>query len=188
MMPELDGFGVLEAMHEHELCRRIPVIVLTGQRLTQDDMARLNQGVTRVLEKGVLSVDETLSHIQAVLDQGTSPIREAQQIVRSAIAYMHAHYAEPLSSADLASAAAVSERHLARCFRQEMNLTVHTYLNRYRVRQARHLLDTSDASITEIAHRVGFSSSAYFGQVFRQETGLSPSGYRRGEPPPQDMS
>ena len=37
MMPELDGFGVLEAMKEKESTRDIPVIVLTGKILTEND-------------------------------------------------------------------------------------------------------------------------------------------------------
>jgi len=67
MMPELDGFGVLEAMREEEMSRNIPVIVLTGQVLTEEDMARLNRGVASVLGKGLFSVEETLGHIEATL-------------------------------------------------------------------------------------------------------------------------
>ena len=47
MMPEMDGFAVLEAMREREAMRDIPVIVVTGQVLTEAEMARLNQGVVR---------------------------------------------------------------------------------------------------------------------------------------------
>ncbi|MGC9335660.1 MAG: response regulator, partial [Anaerolineae bacterium] len=44
IMPELDGFSVLEAMREKEGMREIPVIVVTGQVLTGNEMARLNRG------------------------------------------------------------------------------------------------------------------------------------------------
>jgi CheY-like chemotaxis protein len=40
MMPELDGFGVLKSMRAEEMSRNIPVIVLTGQVLTEEDMVR----------------------------------------------------------------------------------------------------------------------------------------------------
>jgi signal transduction histidine kinase/DNA-binding response OmpR family regulator/ABC-type sugar transport system substrate-binding protein len=180
MMPELDGFGVLEAMHEHETSRNIPVIVLTGQVLTEEDMSRLNRGVTSILGKGLLSVEETLAHINSALSRSRKLGPEAQQIARQAMAFIHAHYTEPISRTDIAFEVGVSERHLARCFRKEMDMTVNTYLNRYRVRQARLLLEVGDKNITEIALEVGFSSSGYFSQVFRQETGVSPSAYQRG--------
>lgn len=54
MMPELDGFGVLAALREREATRDIPVIVLTGQALTESEMARLNRGVATVLEQGAV--------------------------------------------------------------------------------------------------------------------------------------
>jgi YesN/AraC family two-component response regulator len=180
MMPELDGFGVLAAMHEHEMSRNIPVIVLTGQVLTEEDMARLNRGVTSILGKGLLSVEETLAHIEAALSRVRKLGSEAQQIARQAMAFVHTHYSEPISRADIAFEVGVSERHLARCFRKEMDMTVSAYLNRYRVRQAKLLLEVGDKNITEIALEGGFSNSGYFSQVFRQETGVSPSAYQRG--------
>jgi signal transduction histidine kinase/AraC-like DNA-binding protein/ABC-type sugar transport system substrate-binding protein len=181
MMPELDGFGVLEAMQEHEMSRHIPVIVLTGQVLTREDMARLNQGVVRVLDKGVLSVEETLAHIEAALSRAGQSGPESQQIARRAMACIHEHYAEPILRADVAANVGVSERHLARCLKEELGMTVSTYLNRYRVRQAKQLLAAGDMNVTEVAMAVGFSSSGYFSQVFRQEAGVSPSAYQRGE-------
>jgi len=180
MMPELDGFGVLGAMHEQEMSRDIPVIVLTGKVLTRDDMARLNQGVASILEKGLLSVEETLARIETTLSRSRKPSYETQQIVRRAMAFIHEHYAEPISRTDVALNGGVSERHLARCFKEEMELTISSYLNRYRVRQAKRLLAVGDMNVTEVAMAVGFSSSSYFSQVFRQETGMSPSAYQRG--------
>jgi AraC-like DNA-binding protein len=76
---------------------------------------------------------------------------------------------------------AITERYLTHCFRQELGIPPIEYLNRYRVRQAKLLLEQGKLSITEIALEVGFSDSSYFNRVFRQETGQSPSAYQRGE-------
>jgi AraC-like DNA-binding protein len=57
------------------------------------------------------------------------------------------------------------------------------YLNRYRVRQAKSLLEAGHLSITDVALAVGFSSSTYFARVFRQEVGISPSAYQHGTRP-----
>jgi signal transduction histidine kinase/DNA-binding LacI/PurR family transcriptional regulator/DNA-binding response OmpR family regulator len=181
MMPEMDGFQVLEAMREDEISRSIPVIVLTGQMLTEEDMARLNRGVASVLAKGLFRVEEILEHVAAALERRRRPDREAHQTVLKAMAYMHAHYAEPISRSDVAKYVSLSERHLDRCFRQEVGLTPIAYLNRYRVKQAKALLEAGDKSITEVAMEVGFSSGGYFARVFRQEVGVSPRAYLRGE-------
>jgi signal transduction histidine kinase/DNA-binding LacI/PurR family transcriptional regulator/AraC-like DNA-binding protein len=179
MMPELDGFGVLEAMREQLATRDIPVIVLTGQVLTEKDMTRLNRGVATVLSKGLFSAQETLEHVDAALERKRKLSGEAQRVVRHAMAYLHEHYAESLSRQDLARHVGMNDDYLTFCFRQELGMTPIVYLNRYRVNQAKQLLTDTHKSITEIALEVGFSDSGYFSRIFRREVGLSPEGYRR---------
>lgn len=183
MMPEMDGFAVLEAMRQEEGLRNIPVIVITGQALTAEDMARLNWGVASVLEKGIFTLDETMEHVASVLARKRKSSSENQRIVRQAMAYIHAHYAEPIALRDVAAHVGLSERHLTRCFRQEVGMTLNAYLNRYRLRQARALLEAGDKSITEVALAAGFSSSSYFARIFREEMGVSPRSYLRGTKP-----
>jgi AraC-like DNA-binding protein len=55
------------------------------------------------------------------------------------------------------------------------------YLQRYRVNQARELLKTGQASITEIARLVGFTDRGYFSRIFHRETGMSPEAFRRNQ-------
>lgn len=177
MMPELDGFAVLEEMRKSDQTRNIPVVVITGQALTEEDMSRLNSGAASVLGKGMFSVEETLEHIATALAHKRKPGSETQRIALKAMAYIHAYYAEPISRRDMADHVGLSERHLTRCFHQEVGMTPITYLNRYRVKQARALLEAGDKGITKIAVEVGFSSSSYFTRVFREEVGVSPRAY-----------
>ncbi|HEU4328619.1 MAG TPA: substrate-binding domain-containing protein [Roseiflexaceae bacterium] len=178
-MPELDGFGVLEALRSEESLRAIPVIVITAQALTQEDMARLNQGVVAVLSKGVFSTGEALHHIDAALARRRKLGSTAQQLVRKAMALIHTCYAEDITPADIARHVNMNEDYLARCFRQELGLTPMAYLNRYRISQAKQLLTSSDKTISEIALGVGFSTSSHFSQVFRREVGMAPRDYRQ---------
>jgi len=177
MMPELDGFAVLEEMRKTDLTRNIPVVVITGQVLTEEDMLRLNSGVASVLGKGMFSVDEILEHLTNALERKRGLGLEVQRIALKAMAYIHANYTEPISRSDVASHVGLSERHLTRCFHQAVGITPITYLNRYRVKQAKAMLDSGDRGITEIALEVGFSSSSYFTRVFREQVGVSPRAY-----------
>ena len=180
MMPELDGFGVLKAMHTDESIRHIPVVVLTGQVLTEEDMARLNQGVAAVLQKGIFSVRETMDHVESALARAPRLGSEMQQIVRKATAYIHKHYAEPFSRQDLARQLGLSERYLTSCFHKEMGIAPVEYLNRYRLKQAKAMLEIG-ANVTETALAVGFSSVSYFTRLFEKELGVSPGAYRHNQ-------
>lgn len=179
VMPELDGFGVLEAMQKEKAFRSIPVIVLTSQMLTETDMARLNRSVAAVLGKGLFSVEETLAHVEATLARRRNLGSETQHLVRKAMAYMHEHYTESISRVDVARHVGVNADYLTRCFHKETGITLVTYLNRYRINQAKILLAAGEKSVAEVAMTVGFSDSNYFSQVFRRETGMSPNEYRR---------
>jgi signal transduction histidine kinase/DNA-binding response OmpR family regulator len=51
MMPEMDGFDLLDALRSNGGWREIPVLVLTAKDLTDEDRARLNVGIERILQK-----------------------------------------------------------------------------------------------------------------------------------------
>jgi YesN/AraC family two-component response regulator len=177
MMPEVDGFTVLEEMQKDEASRNIPVIVLTGQALSSEDIKRLNSGVTSVLCKGMYTQEETLTHLRDALKHRRKAGSETQKIVLKAISYIHTHYSYPITRKDVAEYVGLSERHLTRCFNLELGLTPMTYLNRYRVKQARQMLESGPRRISEVAEKVGFSSGGYFSRVFRDEVGISPRDY-----------
>ncbi len=99
--------------------------------------------------------------------------------VQKVMDYIHAHYAEPVSRADIARFVSVSERHLDRFFGKQMCIPPVKYLNRYRVERARALLLHTDKSVMQVAHEVGFSGGSYFGEVFRRETGATPRQFRK---------
>lgn len=178
-MPEMDGFAVLETMRAEERLQKIPVIVVTGQVLTESEMARLNRGVASVLEKGLFGLDETVSRIRAALEDKRRLSSAAQQLVRKAMAFIHEKYAEEISRRDIARHVSIAEDYLTFCFRQELGTTPIKYLQRYRVNRAKALLKEHQLSITEIARTVGFSDSGYFSRIFHRETGVSPEEFRR---------
>ncbi len=180
LMPEMDGFGVLDAMRDRETTRDIPVIVLTAQTLSEEIVERLNKGVNGILTKGVFSVDETVAQIRAALCRENGHRATARQVAERAMVYLHEHYDESISRDDLAQYTGVSARYMTQCFRSELGLTPTDYLNRYRVEQAKRLLQEDVHSITDIALAVGYNSSAYFSRVFRSEVGMSPREFRDG--------
>ncbi|MBW6472048.1 MAG: substrate-binding domain-containing protein [Anaerolineaceae bacterium] len=177
-MPKLDGFGVLEAMRADKKLREIPVIVVTGKVLTDEDMSRLNQGVTTILNKGMFSREETVIHITNALEQKRKLNQEAKKLVRQAMSYIHEHFSEQISRQDLATLVNISEDYMTFCFRQELGISPIKYLQRFRINQAKMLLKASQKSITEIAFEVGFLDSGYFSRIFHRETGVSPGEYR----------
>jgi signal transduction histidine kinase/DNA-binding LacI/PurR family transcriptional regulator/AraC-like DNA-binding protein len=179
LMPEMDGFALLDALQAHQTFRNIPVIVLTAHMLSDADLERCNRGVAAILSKGLFNADETLKHIESALARQHTLGRATQQLVRQAMACIHTRYDEVLSREDIARQVGISADYLTDCFRQELGITPMTYLRRYRIRQARELLETTDLSIMQVALSAGFSESAPFTRTFQREVGMTPRAYRR---------
>ncbi|MFC9030589.1 GlxA family transcriptional regulator [Streptomyces arboris] len=95
------------------------------------------------------------------------------------LAWLQENLAAELTLADIASRAGMSTRTLMRRFREQTGTTPLQWLHRARIRQAQHLLETTDHSVERIGTQVGFGSPTAFRDRFRRTTGVSPRTYRR---------
>nr|WP_319023115.1 helix-turn-helix domain-containing protein [Streptomyces phaeolivaceus] len=85
----------------------------------------------------------------------------------------------PLTVADLAGRAAVSPATLHRRFRAQLGTTPLAWLIGERVTLARRLIERGEHRLDVVAERSGLGTAANLRARLRQETGLSPSAYRR---------
>lgn len=67
MMPELDGFAVVEAMKSDPRLKEIPIIVITAKELTNDEKERLDGQIKALLQKGSFMDSDLLNDIQKAL-------------------------------------------------------------------------------------------------------------------------
>lgn len=92
---------------------------------------------------------------------------------------LHDDPAAHTSLGDLARAVGVHPVTLARGFRRAYGCSVGEYLRRLRVAQSAQRLEDSDLPLAEIAMAAGFADQSHFSNVFKRQTGFSPSAYRR---------
>ncbi|MET9504453.1 GlxA family transcriptional regulator [Streptomyces sp. NPDC006259] len=86
---------------------------------------------------------------------------------------------EPLTLADLAAHARMSLRTFARRFHDEVGLSPGRWLIQQRVAHARHLLESSDLTVDQVAGRVGFATGASLRQHLHAAIGVTPQAYRK---------
>ena len=86
---------------------------------------------------------------------------------------------EPLALADLAQHARMSLRTFARRFTDEVGLSPGRWIVQQRLARARHLLESSDLPVDEIAGHVGFATGTSLRQHLHAAIGVSPLTYRR---------
>ncbi|MBK8905821.1 MAG: substrate-binding domain-containing protein [Anaerolineaceae bacterium] len=180
MMPEMDGFAVLERMRADERTRHIPVVILSSRQLSLADVKRLEQySAVTLRSKDVSTPEEIAASVhQALFGDESLPVHTSA-LIKQAVAYLHQNYGRALTRTAIADELGLSEDYFSRTFSQELGISPWDYLNRYRVAQAKQLLQTTADSVQVIARRVGITDPAYFSRVFRRIVGESPSTYRQ---------
>lgn len=181
MMPEVDGFKVLEVVRAQEETRQIPVIVISGKVLTFEDVQKLDYANVIYQKKNVLTEEEAVACFQRVFGE-EEPLPQATSIlVKQALAYLQQNYQDSISRQEIATAVNANASYLSRIFSQEVGITLWDFLARLRMQVAQELLlnYSTSKSITDIAMQVGYNDPAYFCKVFKKHTGLSPKAYRK---------
>lgn len=77
MMPEVDGFAVLEHLKANKETRDIPVVVVTAKELTAEERERLQQGVEFLMQKGIFDQEQLLHDIETALNRFSQPVEHA---------------------------------------------------------------------------------------------------------------
>lgn len=98
--------------------------------------------------------------------------------VEQALTYIHEHYTEHLTAADIAKHLKISIRYLNRLFHDHTHSTILDYINSCRINQS-VLLIAKGYPLTYIAVTVGFSSPPHYTKVFKKYMGVTPREYRR---------
>ena len=179
MMPEVDGFGVLEKLRGLPRTQNIPVMICSGKLINHADIQRINYANTVFSSKALLTDAETIAMVSHVMGEKDRLAQPTSLLVKQVVAYLHQNYTQPISRKDIAAAVSLSESYVSQIFHQEMSISPWDYLNRFRIYRAKELLLNSTATITRIATQVGFNDSAYFSRVFHKLAGQSPQAFRQ---------
>lgn len=99
--------------------------------------------------------------------------------VRKVNDYIASHIMGPLLVADLAALLLLSEAHFSRAFKRTFGESPHAFVTRRRLELAAQYMAHTEASLSDIAQRCGFTDQAHFCKRFRQASGQTPSAWRR---------
>ncbi len=67
MMPDVNGFDVVEALSDHPDTARIPILVVTAKQITAEDRAKLTGSVTTIMEKTAFSRDRFIAEVRRAM-------------------------------------------------------------------------------------------------------------------------
>lgn len=98
--------------------------------------------------------------------------------VQKAVTFIDYDLTADLSLQALAAALNVNASYLSARFKRETGQTVTAYVNGKRIKQAKHLLKTTNLQIQTVAQYCGVDDLQYFSKLFKKHTGSTPKAYR----------
>ena len=106
-------------------------------------------------------------------DAGLSPlVRKAVQIVRK-------YYDQGITLEEVAGRLFISEEYLSSQFKKETGAGFAETIRRYRIERIKGLLVGTRLKINQIAELTGYADSKYMSRVFKEETGMLPTEFRK---------
>ena len=93
--------------------------------------------------------------------------------------YLAAHYSESITLPSLAAALGISVSQLKRVFHEQIGQSMVRYLTALRIGEAKRLIREGNLTFTQIAERIGIESIYYFSNLFKKQTGMSPTEYEK---------
>ena len=93
--------------------------------------------------------------------------------------YIDHHYKENITLDQLAEKVSITKYYMVHAFKREYGVSPINYIINCRIKEGKRLLAETDLSLSQIAAILGFSSSSYFSQTFRNAEGTSPTEYRK---------
>lgn len=199
MMPEKDGFEVCETLKNDERTSHIPIILLTAKADAASRIAGLRRGADAYLSKP-FHKEELLAQLDTLRDKqrrmvawfsktaqngNPQPLLEAVaeedllledvfiQKVRNILAENYAD--EGFGLPQLCQKAGMSRSQLFRKMIALIATSPSDFIRSYRLNEAKHLLETTDLNVSEVAWQCGFVNLAHFSKVYQEEFGIAPS-------------
>jgi two-component system response regulator YesN len=100
--------------------------------------------------------------------------------ITSIMRYIHENYDDiDLSLPDISKNTYLSPTYICKIFKDQTGTTINKYIAEYRLNKAKELLKDNNITINDIAAQVGYGDGNYFTKIFKKETGLTPSEFRK---------
>lgn len=169
-----------------------PRLNLTG-RAQLDVEAILNEALEEYEEKGsgyILLVKSLLLKLLVMVgraftknlnDSEPQPMFGHQRnAILGAVKYINENYMEELSADEVAHQFMLSPSYFRYLFKSITSRTFTEHIHNIRISRAMEMLKTTDMRVLDISCDIGFNNVNHFNKVFRQQTGVTPLQYRKG--------
>lgn len=99
--------------------------------------------------------------------------------VKKVLDFIYTNYNQKIQIDDLTKEIGLCRSEVCKIFKEKLHSTFTEFLTKYRIEKAIELLSSNEINVTQISDLVGFNSSSYFTQIFKQFFNMTPLEYRK---------
>lgn len=99
--------------------------------------------------------------------------------LNTAINFINNHLNSKIICEDVAKECCLSVKQLDRIFKKYLDMSLHEYILKSRIKIAKRLINSGEYSFKEIVYKLGFKNESNFNIFFKYHTGLTPGEYRK---------
>lgn len=193
-MPDGDGFRLCSEIKRDDRFSHIPVLLLTARGEEQSQSDSYRAGADAFLPKP-FEIDTLMDLIKSLLkkradirkkylDTSTDTPTQYGSNEESFIIRLNTVIAQHLGNPELDQNLLCKEMGMSRAtlFNKMKHITgtgAKEYITKLRIDKAKHLLETTTLSLSEISEMTGFTSQSYFSTAFKTSVGMTPSQYKK---------
>ncbi|GHT75079.1 hybrid sensor histidine kinase/response regulator [Bacteroidia bacterium] len=194
VMPEMDGLTLCKLLKTNDKTCHIPIILLTAKTNVEQRIEGIEMGADSYIPKPFsmkhleTRIEKLIELRRKLKDKYASKsnkeeieikvVSSDEKLFNKFNEKLRVQIANPdLSVESLSQELGLSRVHLNRRLKAITNESPGNYIRNFRLKQAALLLTSKKMSIAEVAYAVGFSSHAYFSNIFKEHFGMSPSEY-----------
>lgn len=101
--------------------------------------------------------------------------------IKKAVSYIQANYNQNLNVKKVADYLEISEPYLQKMFRNNLNTSIHSFINQTRITKAKNLIANTNFPIKKIAKDIGYNSIQSFIENFKNIVGYTPTEFKEKE-------
>lgn len=180
-MPGYNGLELLELLRKKEFDTK--VVLISGYAEFEYAQSAIRNGAYDYLLKPI-DQDKLQTVLERILGDGSTESGNVQELVapstiRKIMDEIKEHYTENITLTGLAEKYSISVSYLSELLKEHLQLSFSEYISSKRIQKAKELLADDSLSIEQIAEQTGYNDYFYFTKVFKKNTGISPSKYRK---------
>ncbi len=112
--------------------------------------------------------------------QNTKNITPVQEtVINNALKYIAKNYKNDLNIDTICNEVSFSKYYFCKIFKEHMGVTIHQYVNEFRINKSKDLLTYSKLSINAIATSAGFKNTLTYSRCFERSMHMTPTDYRK---------